>query len=153
MNRKLYVGNLSFKTEEQTLEQLFSEAGPVASARVVRDKATGQSRGFGFVEMDSDLSHDPEALPSLIGAVHPVVAGEGGTAGPPTGPQLAIGSRYVPGGSIPNWRWHRRMLSRWGNRYSALGLGFRVRDATSGYPACQRFGGCPNTGSAAVMPR
>jgi len=54
LHRKLYVGNLSFKTEEQTLEQLFSEAGPVASARVVRDKATGQSRGFGFVEMDSD---------------------------------------------------------------------------------------------------
>jgi cold-inducible RNA-binding protein len=54
MNRKLYVGNLSFSTEESTLQTLFGEAGPVQSARVVRDKATGQSRGFGFVEMESD---------------------------------------------------------------------------------------------------
>jgi cold-inducible RNA-binding protein len=54
MNRKLYVGNLSFNTEESTLQALFAEVGPVQSARVVRDKATGQSRGFGFVEMESD---------------------------------------------------------------------------------------------------
>ena len=54
MNRKLYVGNLSYSTQDQTLEQLFAAAGPVDSARVVRDKTTGQSRGFGFVEMGSD---------------------------------------------------------------------------------------------------
>lgn len=54
MNRKLYVGNLSYNTQDQTLEQAFSAAGAVESARVVRDKATGQSRGFGFVEMGSD---------------------------------------------------------------------------------------------------
>ena len=98
--------------------------------------AWGLERGLDvYVEMDSDLSHDPEALPSLIGAVRPAPAGDPRPSGPPTGPQLAIGSRYVPGGSIPNWRWHRRMLSRWGNRYSAMVLGFRVRDATSGYRA------------------
>ena len=54
MNRKLYVGNLSFRTEEQTVESLFSEAGPVESVRLMRDKATGQSRGFAFVEMQTE---------------------------------------------------------------------------------------------------
>jgi cold-inducible RNA-binding protein len=54
MNRKLYVGNLAFSTEERTLEGLFAEAGPVQSVRVMRDKATGQSRGFAFVEMESE---------------------------------------------------------------------------------------------------
>jgi RNA recognition motif-containing protein len=54
MNRKLYVGNLSFNTEDSSLESLFAEAGPVRSARIMRDKTTGQSRGFGFVEMETD---------------------------------------------------------------------------------------------------
>ena len=54
MNRKLYVGNLSFRTEESALQTLFAEAGPVASARLMRDKATGQSRGFAFVEMETE---------------------------------------------------------------------------------------------------
>jgi RNA recognition motif-containing protein len=54
MNRKLYVGNLPFSTEESTLEGLFAEAGPVQSVRVMRDRATGQSRGFAFVEMATD---------------------------------------------------------------------------------------------------
>jgi len=54
MNRKLYVGNLSFRTEEQTLESLFGEAGPIESVRLMRDKASGQSRGFAFVEMQTE---------------------------------------------------------------------------------------------------
>jgi RNA recognition motif-containing protein len=48
---RLYVGNLSFNTDEQQLEQLFAPIGEVASVRLIRDHATGQSRGFGFVEM------------------------------------------------------------------------------------------------------
>jgi RNA recognition motif-containing protein len=48
---RLYVGNLSFNTNEQTLEELFTTIGQVASVHLVRDRATGQSRGFGFVEM------------------------------------------------------------------------------------------------------
>ena len=52
---KLYVGNLSFNTAEQQLEELFASVGQVASVRLVRDRATGQSRGFAFVEMaDAD---------------------------------------------------------------------------------------------------
>jgi cold-inducible RNA-binding protein len=52
---RLYVGNLSFNTAEAELEQLFASVGQVVSVRLVRDRATGQSRGFGFVEMtDAD---------------------------------------------------------------------------------------------------
>jgi RNA recognition motif-containing protein len=54
MNLKLYVGNLSFRTEEPAIEALFSEAGPVQSVNLVRDRATGQSRGFAFVEMETE---------------------------------------------------------------------------------------------------
>ena len=53
MNRKLFVGNLSFSTEE-IHSDLFAQAGPVESVRVMRDQATGRSRGFGFVEMASE---------------------------------------------------------------------------------------------------
>jgi RNA recognition motif-containing protein len=54
MNRKLFVGNLSYSTEENTLQDLFAQAGPVESVRVMRDQSTGRSRGFGFVEMASE---------------------------------------------------------------------------------------------------
>ena len=50
---KLYVGNLSFNTDNSSLEQLFSGIGTVESATVVEDRETGRSRGFGFVEMSS----------------------------------------------------------------------------------------------------
>ena len=48
---RISVGNLSFNTEEQQLEQLFTSLGDVASVRLIRDRDTGRSRGFGFVEM------------------------------------------------------------------------------------------------------
>jgi RNA recognition motif-containing protein len=54
MNRKLFVGNLPFSTEESTLQDLFGQAGAVESVRVMRDQATGRSRGFAFVEMTSE---------------------------------------------------------------------------------------------------
>lgn len=87
----------------------------------------GFSRGIesGYdllVSMDADFSHDPAALHSLLTAV------EAGAA-------LAIGSRYVPGGSIPDWPWHRRLLSRAGNGYASVMLGVGVSDMTSGYRA------------------
>ncbi|MFN8039243.1 MAG: polyprenol monophosphomannose synthase [Acidimicrobiales bacterium] len=85
--------------------------------------AEGLRQGYDIlIEMDSDLSHDPAALPSLISAVE-------------HGASLAIGSRYVPGGTIPNWKWHRKALSRWGNRYAGMVLGLEVRDATAGFRA------------------
>src|SRR5687767_15757787 len=54
MNRKLYVGNLPYETNESDLEALFAEAGPVESVNVIRDRETGRARGFAFVEMASD---------------------------------------------------------------------------------------------------
>src|SRR3954469_25825545 len=51
MSMKLYVGNLSFQTSSQELEELFASIGAVESASVVEDRETGRSRGFGFVEM------------------------------------------------------------------------------------------------------
>ena len=53
MSTKLYVGNLTFQTTSQDLEQLFGQAGTVQSASVVEDRDTGRSRGFGFVEMST----------------------------------------------------------------------------------------------------
>ena len=53
MSTNLYVGNLSFQTSTSQLESLFADFGEVASAQVITDRETGQSRGFGFVEMKS----------------------------------------------------------------------------------------------------
>lgn len=58
MSKKLYVGNLPFSTTDDDLEQLFSQHGNVVSARVITDRDTGRSRGFGFVEMDSAAADD-----------------------------------------------------------------------------------------------
>ncbi len=54
MSAKLYVGNLSFDTTQQDLEQIFGEVGTVDSANLIEDRDTGRSRGFAFVEMSSD---------------------------------------------------------------------------------------------------
>lgn len=54
MAKKLYVGNLSWGVTDESLRDAFSQAGAVSSATVIKDKMTGRSRGFGFVEMDND---------------------------------------------------------------------------------------------------
>ena len=54
MGKKLYVGNLPFSVTQESLQQLFAQAGTVESATVITDRATGRSKGFGFVEMSSD---------------------------------------------------------------------------------------------------
>lgn len=67
MGNRLYVGNLAYSTMDQQLQEAFAEFGEVVSASVVIDRATGQSRGFGFVEFGS--SEDAErAIESLNGA-------------------------------------------------------------------------------------
>src|SRR6478672_10637536 len=53
MSTKLYVGNLSFDTTTQDLEQMFGESGTVTSTNIIEDRETGRSRGFAFVEMSS----------------------------------------------------------------------------------------------------
>ena len=54
MGKKLYVGNLPFNTTDESLEQIFAQAGTVQSAKVITDRDTGRSKGFGFVEMSTD---------------------------------------------------------------------------------------------------
>ncbi len=73
-------------------------------------------------EMDADFSHDPTDLPRLVGAVD-------------EGADLAIGSRYVPGGGVENWPWHRRWLSKGGNIYARTLLRTRINDMTAGFRA------------------
>jgi RNA recognition motif-containing protein len=67
MGKKLFVGNLSFKTTDDELKQFFSRVGTCESASVVSDRATGRSRGFGFVEMSTD-EEAARALGDLNGA-------------------------------------------------------------------------------------
>ncbi|GAA3884984.1 polyprenol monophosphomannose synthase [Saccharothrix violaceirubra] len=82
----------------------------------------GLERDYGvLVEMDADGSHAPEDLPRMLAAL--------GDA------DLVIGSRYVPGGTTVNWPWHRQLISRMGNVYSAIALGAKVKDITAGFRA------------------
>ena len=82
------------------------------------------ARGYDVVvEMDADGSHQPEELPRLLDAI-----GEGRA-------DLVIGSRWVPGGSVVHWPWHREALSRGANTFTRLAMGLPVRDATAGFRA------------------
>lgn len=76
------------------------------------------------VEMDADGSHQPEALPQLLETLE--VA------------DIAIGSRWVPGGRAENWPWHRTVLSRVANFYARHALGLKLRDVTGGFRAFRR---------------
>jgi dolichol-phosphate mannosyltransferase len=81
----------------------------------------GLERGYDFlVEMDADGSHRPQHLPEIVSTAQR----RGG---------LVIGSRYIRGGSVSGWGWHRKLLSWGANVYCRALLGLRVRDATSGY--------------------
>lgn len=85
----------------------------------------GLERGYDVVvEMDADGSHRPEELGALLDALDGA-----------DGPDLVIGSRWVPGGSVENWPRRRELLSRAGNTYTRLLLRMPVRDATAGFRA------------------
>lgn len=77
-----------------------------------------------FIEMDADFSHDPNALASLLAAAGSF--------------DVAVGSRYVRGGGVEGWSKGRHALSLGGNIYARLVLGFKVRDATSGFRCYRR---------------
>ena len=86
----------------------------------------GLAEGYeALVEMDADLSHDPSVLGALLAELD-------------AGADIAIGTRYMPGGKIPDWPWHRRAISRAGNVYARVMLDLSARDATSGYRAYHR---------------
>jgi len=78
-----------------------------------------------IVEMDADFSHDPAYLPRLIAATEDA--------------DLAIGSRYVPGGGVTEWGAMRRFISRGGSAYARLALGLRIRDLTGGFKCFRRI--------------
>jgi dolichol-phosphate mannosyltransferase len=78
-----------------------------------------------IIEMDADFSHDPRYLPRLIEATE--------TA------DLAIGSRYVPGGGITDWGAMRRFISRGGSAYARAALGLPVKDLTGGFKCFRRI--------------
>ena len=78
-----------------------------------------------LIEMDADCSHQPEQLPSLVRAIE-------------AGADLAIGSRYVPGGKTKNWPVHRQILSRGANLYTRMVLGTSIKDITAGFRAYRR---------------
>ena len=82
------------------------------------------SLGDFIVEMDADLSHNPEDISRLINRLNPV--------------DINIGSRYVPGGNIVGWSWHRRLISWGANHLARLVLGLNVKDITSGFRAYRR---------------
>ncbi|MFM8734329.1 MAG: RNA recognition motif domain-containing protein [Pirellulales bacterium] len=65
MGKKLYVGNLAYSVTSEALEQMFLEFGTVVSAQVIQDRDTGRSKGFGFVEMQTD-----EAAQQAISGMH-----------------------------------------------------------------------------------
>jgi dolichol-phosphate mannosyltransferase len=77
------------------------------------------------MEMDSDFSHDPADLARLLGAVR-------------DGADLALGSRYVPGGAVNDWGLGRRLVSRGGSWYARRVLGLAVRDLTGGFKCFRR---------------
>lgn len=77
-----------------------------------------------IISMDADFSHDPKYLDGML-----VALGE---------TDVAIGSRYVPGGGTRNWAWHRRFLSRCGGIYARMVLGLPVQDVTAGFVGYRR---------------
>ena len=82
--------------------------------------AWARERGFDYlVQLDADGSHQPEQLPDLLAATRDA--------------DVVLGSRWVPGGQVQNWPWHRRMLSRGGSLYSRLLLRLPQQDVTGGY--------------------
>ena len=88
--------------------------------------AGGIERGYDvLVEMDADGSHRPEDLGKLLDASA-------------AGSDLVLGSRWVHGGGVVNWPWHRRFISRGGTFYARLMLGIPVKDATGGFRAFRR---------------
>ncbi|MCU1502822.1 MAG: ppm1 [Ilumatobacteraceae bacterium] len=111
-------------------------AAEVGGLKVLRRRgraSLGDAYRYGFtvafdegypviVSMDADFSHDPAVIPTMLGLID-------------AGADAVVGSRYVPGGGTVHWPLHRRLLSKWGNRYTAAALRISVHDSTSGFRA------------------
>lgn len=117
-------------------EETAAELGRIKVLRRAGKQGLGAAYRHGFttafdegydtiISMDSDFSHDPAVIPTMLQLQD-------------DGADAVIGSRYVPGGATVDWPLRRRLLSRWGNRYTAVVLRLPVRDCTSGYRAYRR---------------
>lgn len=129
----MVIDDLSPDGTGQVAEAVATELGQVTVVHRTGKRGLGAAYRHGFalaldagfdviVSMDSDFSHDPAVIRTMLGLLE-------------QGADVVIGSRYVDGGSIQDWPLRRRLLSRWGNRYTGLLLGAKVRDCTAGFRA------------------
>ena len=103
MAKRIYVGGLPYSTTDEDLEKMFASSGTVTSATVVSDRYTGQSKGFGFVEMSTDAESDA-AIASLNGTM---VGGRSLTVNEakPREDRPRTGGGYGGGGGNRGGRW------------------------------------------------
>jgi dolichol-phosphate mannosyltransferase len=114
-------------------ERMAAELGQISVLHRASKEGLGSAYRAGFarvldqdydviVSMDSDFSHDPAVIPTMVDLLD-------------NGADLVIGSRYTPGGGVTDWPVRRQLLSRWGNRYTRAVLGVTPYDCTSGFRA------------------
>jgi dolichol-phosphate mannosyltransferase len=134
--RVLVIDDNSPDGTGEVADRLAAELEPVDVLHRERKEGLGPAYLAGFrraladgaelvLEMDCDFSHDPRDVPRLIAAAE-------------DGADLVLGSRYVPGGRIPNWGLLRRFISRGGCVYAQVWLQTRVRDLTGGFKCYRR---------------
>ncbi|MCW1248772.1 polyprenol monophosphomannose synthase [Acaricomes phytoseiuli] len=115
-----------FAAQDERVHVLHRQGKEGLGAAYIAGFRWGMGEGYEvLVEMDADGSHQPEQLPRLLAAVD-------------QGADLALGSRWVPGGKVVNWPLGRIIISRGGSFYSRFMLGLRVKDITGGYRAFRR---------------
>jgi dolichol-phosphate mannosyltransferase len=134
--RVLVIDDNSPDGTGELADRLATELGYVDVLHRERKEGLGPAYLAGFrraladgaelvLEMDCDFSHDPKEVPRLLAAVE-------------SGADLALGSRYVPGGGVRNWGLLRRFISAGGSFYARLVLGVKVRDLTGGFKCYRR---------------
>jgi dolichol-phosphate mannosyltransferase len=134
--RVLVIDDNSPDGTGEIADRLASELGFVSVLHRAQKEGLGPAYLAGFrralaegadyvLEMDCDFSHDPKDVPRLIAACE-------------TGADLALGSRYVPGGGTENWGLGRRLVSWGGSFYARVLLGVRIRDLTGGFKCYRR---------------
>ncbi|WP_366521527.1 polyprenol monophosphomannose synthase [Micropruina sp.] len=107
---------------DEQVHVLHRQAKEGLGATYLASFAWGLEHGYGvLVEHDADGSHQPEQLPSMLRALKDA--------------DMVKGSRWVPGGSIKNWPWHRKFISLGGSLWSRIMLGIPLRDITGGFTA------------------
>lgn len=113
----------SIAAEDSQVHVLHRKGKEGLGAAYIAGFKWGMAAGYDvLVEMDADGSHQPEQLPLLLDAIN-------------DGADLAMGSRWVPGGGTVNWPLYRQAISRTGSTYARIMLGLKIKDITGGYRA------------------